>query len=76
LRFLLQYAAEWKLTTNQIDMKTAFLNGELVEEVYILPPPGLPLKGKAWRLKRALYGLKQAAHAWYEKRVKVMLELG
>jgi hypothetical protein len=76
LRLLLQYAAEWKLSIQQIDVKTAFLNGELVEEVYILPPPGLPLKGRAWRLRRALYGLKQAALAWYEKWTKVMLSLG
>jgi hypothetical protein len=67
LRLLLQYAAEWKLSINQIDVKTAFLNGDLVEEVYVLPPPGLPMKGKVWRLNRALYGLKQAANAWYGK---------
>jgi transposase InsO family protein len=76
LRLLLQYAAEWKLSIQQIDVKTAFLNGELIEEVYILPPPGLPLKGRAWRLRRSLYGLKQAALAWYEKWTKVMLSIG
>ena len=76
LRLLLQYAAEWKLTVNQIDVKTAFLNGELVEEVYVLPPPGLPLKGRVWRLNTALYGLKQAANAWYSKWTEAMLEIG
>jgi hypothetical protein len=76
LRLLLQYAAEWTLSINQTDVKIAFLNGDLVEEVYILPPPGLPMKGNVWRLNRALYGLKQAANAWYGKSTAVMLELG
>jgi hypothetical protein len=76
LRFLLAYAAKYKLAINQIDVKTAFLNGELVEEVYILPPPGLQLKGKAWRLNKSLYGLKQSALKWYEKWTSVMLSLG
>jgi hypothetical protein len=57
LQMLLLYAAEWKLSIHQIDVKTAFLNGELVEEVYIMPPPGLPQKGRVWRLRKALYGL-------------------
>jgi hypothetical protein len=59
-------------------VKTAFPNGELVQEVYIPRPPGLPLKVKAWRLKlkREFYGLKQSAHAWYVKWAKTMLELG
>jgi hypothetical protein len=44
--------------------------------VYILPPPGLLLKGKAWRLNKSLYGLKQSALKWYEKWTSVMLTLG
>jgi hypothetical protein len=76
LRLLLQYAATWKLTIHQIDVKTAFLNGELIEEVYICPPPGLPLKGRVWRLNKALYGLKQAARAWYKKWTKVLFKIG
>jgi hypothetical protein len=76
LRLLIQYAARYKLAINQIDVKTAFLNGELVEEVYIMPPPGLPLKGKAWKLNKSLYGLKQSALKWYEKWTSVMLSLG
>jgi hypothetical protein len=76
LRLLLQYAAEYKLAINQIDVKTAFLNGKLVEEVYIMPPPGLPLVGKAWKLNKSLYGLKQSALKWYEKWTSVVLSLG
>jgi hypothetical protein len=75
-RLLLQYAATWKLTIHQIDAKTAFFNEELVEEVYITPPPGLPNPRRVWRLKKALYGLKQAACAWYTKWTEVLLENG
>lgn len=76
LRALLQFAASQKLAINQIDVKTAFLNGELVEEVYIMPPPGFAVKGRVWRLNKALYGLKQAANVWYRKWVTVMVALG
>jgi hypothetical protein len=67
LRLLLQYAATRKLTIHQLDVKTAFFNGELVEDVYITPPPGLPIPMRVWRLNKALYGLKQATRAWYKK---------
>jgi hypothetical protein len=73
---LLLYAAEWKLSIHQIDVKTAFLNGELAEEVYIMPPPGLPQKGRLWRLRKARYGLKQASRVWYEKCTKLLFSIG
>jgi hypothetical protein len=49
-------------------MKSAFLNGELIEQVYIEQHPGYVIKGdehKVYKLKKALYGLKQAPRAWY-----------
>jgi len=59
---------KWRLY--QIDVKSAFLNGELEEEVYVTQPPGFVIKGKeekVLRLYKALYSLKQAPRAWYER---------
>jgi hypothetical protein len=68
LRMLLSIAAKQDLEVHQLDVKTAFLNGDLAEEVYLTPPPGVKgPQGKVWRLRKALYGLKQAAQAWHAK---------
>ena len=67
----------WKV--HQLDVKTAFLNGDLQEEVYVKQPPGFAMKGKehmVCRLNKALYGLKQAPRAWYEKIHKHLIALG
>ncbi|XP_075636923.1 secreted RxLR effector protein 161-like [Castanea sativa] len=51
-----------------MDVKNAFLNGDLQEEVYMQPPRGYPHSGsQVCRLRRAFYGLKQAPRAWFEK---------
>ncbi|GKV53176.1 hypothetical protein SLEP1_g59714, partial [Rubroshorea leprosula] len=66
VRSLLAIAAirRWKLF--QMNVKNAFLNGDLEEEVYMKPPPGLHHPpNKVCRLRRALYGLKQSLRAWY-----------
>eukprot|EP00253_Pinus_taeda_P022349 PITA_22349 len=60
-------------------MKSAFLNGVLMEEVYIEQPPRYEEKGqehKVCRLKKALYGLKQALRAWYNRIDSYLLENG
>jgi hypothetical protein len=68
LRKLLSIAMKYDLEVHQLDVKTTFLNGDLQEEVYLTPPPGVKCpQGKVWRLLKALYGLKQAAQAWHEK---------
>ena len=51
-----------------MDVKSAFLNGVLNEEVYVDQPPSFKIKNqehKVYRLKKSLYGLKQAPRAWY-----------
>ena len=67
----------WKL--HQLDVKSAFLNGDLQEEVYIDQPPGFVVKGsesKVFKLRKALYGLKQAPRAWNMKIDKSLTNLG
>ncbi|GJP86143.1 hypothetical protein CLOP_g16206 [Closterium sp. NIES-67] len=68
LRVLLAMAAllGWKI--RQMDIVTAFLNGIILEEVYMKQPEGLDDgSGRVCRLKKAIYGLKQAPRAWYHK---------
>lgn len=66
-RVLLAKAAQEDLEIHQVDIKTAFLNGDLEEEVYVTQPPGFENGGpQVCRLRKALYGLKQAPRAWYK----------
>lgn len=70
VRSFLAFAAHMKLPVFQFDVKSAFLNGELLEEVYVSQPEGFIINGKeekVYKLKKALYGLKQAPKAWYNK---------
>lgn len=67
IRIVLAIAAQLELQVYQLDVKSAFLNGKLEEEVYVEQPQGFEIKGKeekVYRLKKALYGLKQAPRAW------------
>ena len=62
-----------------MDVKSAFLNGYLEEEVYVEQPQGYEVPGqehKVYRLKKALYGLKQAPRAWYSRIDSYLIENG
>ena len=62
-----------------MDVKTAFLNGEIEEEVYVEQPDGFVVHGKeshVRKLKKALYGLKQAPRAWYGRIDGFLVRLG
>ena len=69
LRALLARVAHYDMELHHLDIKTAFLNGQLEEEVYVEQPPGYAGggNGKVCRLHRALYGLKQAPRAWHNR---------
>lgn len=70
IRLIFALAAQLKWPLYQLDVKSAFLNGELEEGVYVAQPQGFEIsgqEGKVYQLKKALYGLKQAPHAWYSK---------
>ncbi|GJX90679.1 retrovirus-related pol polyprotein from transposon TNT 1-94 [Tanacetum coccineum] len=69
IRIIIANAATKKMTIYQMDVKTAFLNGELHEVVYVSQLEGFVDPDKpnhVYRLKKALYGLKQAPRAWYD----------
>ena len=62
-----------------LDVKSAFLNGVLQEEIYVEQPEGFIIpgqEGKVYVLKKALYGLKQAPRAWYNKMDGHLMSLG
>lgn len=75
LRILLAVSAFLDFEIHQIDIKTAYLEGDLDEEVYLRCPQGIETK-KFIRLNKALYGLKQAGKAWYEKLNSTLTSLG
>ncbi|CAA0831452.1 cysteine-rich RLK (RECEPTOR-like protein kinase) 8 [Striga hermonthica] len=79
VRVLIALAASksWKLW--QMDVKNAFLHGELDREIYMVQPAGFEDKenpGYVCKLKKALYGLKQAPRAWYGKIAEFLIQCG
>nr|GEW39087.1 hypothetical protein [Tanacetum cinerariifolium] len=70
-------AASKNMTIYQIDVNTAFLNGELKEEVYVSQPEGFvdpDHPTHVYRLKKTMYGLKQAPRAWYDTLLRFLLD--
>jgi hypothetical protein len=78
LRMFLAMVTMHDLELHQLDVKTAFLNGELQEELYMAPPPGYEhsFGGKVWKLHKTIYGLKQAARAWHLKLKAALVKAG
>ncbi|GAX77735.1 hypothetical protein CEUSTIGMA_g5178.t1 [Chlamydomonas eustigma] len=76
VRSFLATAATRNWTVHQVDVKTAFLNAELTEEIYIRLPEEVDGGNQVYRLRKALYGLKQASRAWYEKLTVMMTSFG
>ncbi|CAL1353780.1 unnamed protein product [Linum trigynum] len=79
IRVLLAIVAHYDLELEQLDVKTAFLHGELEEKIYMTHPEGFEVPGKedyVCKLKKSLYGLKQSPRQWYKRFDSYMLELG
>ncbi|GJS42864.1 retrovirus-related pol polyprotein from transposon TNT 1-94 [Tanacetum coccineum] len=79
VRIFVAYAAHKSFPIYQMDVKTAFLNGPLKEEVYVAQPDGFvdpDHPEKVYRLRKALYGLKQAPRAWYDELSKFLISKG
>ncbi|GJV45381.1 putative RNA-directed DNA polymerase [Tanacetum coccineum] len=75
LRIVMALVAYYDLELHQMDVKTAFLNGDLHEDVHMTQPKGFMVEGKehmVCKLKRSIYGLKQASRQWYLKFHEVM----
>ncbi|KAF0933208.1 hypothetical protein E2562_016153 [Oryza meyeriana var. granulata] len=79
VRLLLALAAQEGWPVHHMDIKSAFLNGDLIEEVYVRQPPGFTTVGhedKVLCLDKALYGLRQAPRAWNAKLNETLVVLG
>ncbi|GJS81193.1 retrovirus-related pol polyprotein from transposon TNT 1-94 [Tanacetum coccineum] len=79
IRIFLTFAAHMNMVFYQMDVKTAFLNGNLREEVYVSQPDGFVDQDNpnhVYKLKKALYGLKQAPHAWYDMLSSLLISQG
>ncbi|OAE22245.1 hypothetical protein AXG93_412s1350 [Marchantia polymorpha subsp. ruderalis] len=76
---LLAMVAHQDLELEQLDVKTAFLHGELEKEIYMNQPKGFQVSRKedyVCKLKRSLYGLKQSSMQWYKRFDSFMLKIG
>ncbi|KAJ9566817.1 LOW QUALITY PROTEIN: hypothetical protein OSB04_002783 [Centaurea solstitialis] len=79
IRLFLAFAAHMNFKVFQMDIKNAFLNGKLNEEVYVAQPPGFvdpKFPDHVYKLNNALYGLKQAPHALYDTLSTFLLSKG
>ena len=79
IKILLALAYQLKFKLYQMDVKTAFLNGLLKEDVYVTQPKGFinpHSLDHVLYLKKVLYGLKQALRAWYDRLTQYLCHMG
>ncbi|KAE8683204.1 hypothetical protein F3Y22_tig00111213pilonHSYRG00462 [Hibiscus syriacus] len=78
IRAVLALVASWDLHLEQMDVKTAFLHGDLEEQIYMWQPEGFTQPGNehlVCRLKKSLYGLKQSLRQWYKRFDSYMIKI-
>jgi len=79
LRLILAVAAHLNLIVESMDVETAYLNGELEQEIYMRPPQGFTPPNSSHlvcRLKKSLYGLRQSGRAWNQRLDDVLISFG
>jgi hypothetical protein len=79
IKILLAFSVAKGFKLHQMDVKSAFLNGVLEEEVYVRQPPGFESEKyphQVYKLRKALYGLKEAPRAWYGRLRGLLFERG
>uniref|UniRef100_A0A5B6ZV70 Integrase catalytic domain-containing protein n=1 Tax=Davidia involucrata TaxID=16924 RepID=A0A5B6ZV70_DAVIN len=77
VRIIISLAANLDWPLHQLDVKNAFLHGDLAETVYMAQPPGFESKGECvCHLRKSIYGLKQSPRAWFDKFSKVVVTHG
>ena len=79
LRIVMALVAHYDLELHQMDVRTAFLNGDLHEDVYMTQPEGFVVEAKehmGCKLKKSIYGLKQSARMWYLKFDEIIRNFG
>lgn len=79
IRILLTLVASYDMELEQMDVKTAFLHGDLEEVIYMEQPEGFMQPGTehlVCRLKKSLYGLEQSPRQWYESFDSYMILIG
>ena len=79
IRLLLALATAKDWRVHHLDVKSAFLNGEMAKTIFVRQPSGFAVKGaehRVLRLRKALYGLRQAPRAWNAKLDATLGELG